>query len=324
MVFSQSTHPGNMPIRVLQNNVIHHFENIRDDSLSRHIEWVKKGKIQPGIKWLIEKKKVRTPYADCCSKEIVIQEVFLSYIWAITYALVVIYEEAIQKKIIKGEWNGIIELDTPILNDAEKLFIWALSLTDEYSDWVLNLPNPEIQKSEQENFYAEKINGIFLDIIVFILFHECCHLVNDHCDFRKRIGNKSLSELTAEEKQSYKELENEADIFAIESMVWIADPNQYKLIKGLSIVLANIALLFVLKHPKMVKSATHPDVDTRLHNCLEYLGQDLPTYDYVWYLACFACRLFFGFHSIPLKSEIANDSIELFNRYLAVFDEIKG
>jgi hypothetical protein len=324
MAFSQSTHPGNMPIRVLQNNVIYHFENIRDDALGRHKEWVKKGKIQPGIKWLIEKEKVRTPYADCDSKEIAIQEVFLSYIWVITYALVVIYEEAIQKKMMEGKWSGLIKVNTPILQDAEKLFIWALSLTDNYSDWDRNLPNPEIQKTDNERFYAGKINAIFLDVIVFILFHECCHLVNDHCNFLRRIGIKSLSELTDEEKQIYKALENEADLFAIESIISTTDSDQYNLSSGLSIVLANISLLFVLKHPKMVKSVTHPDVDTRLHNCLECLGHDLPTYDYVWYLACFACRLFFGFHNVPVEFELANGSIELFNRYLTVFDGIKG
>jgi hypothetical protein len=324
MTFSQSTHPGNMPIRVLQYNVIHHFESVRDDAIQRLQEWVNKGKIKPGIKWLIEKEKVRTPYADCVSKEIAIQEVFLSYIWAITYALVVIYEEAIQKKMIAGKWSRAIELDTPLLQDAEKLFIWALTLTDKYSDWDRNLPNPESQKTDEVRFYAGKINGIFLDIIVFILFHECCHLVNEHCEFIRKLGNKSVSELTAEEKENYKALENEADLFAIESIISNADGDRYKLVKGLFLVLANISILFILKHPKMVKSITHPDVDTRLHNVLEYLGHDLPTFDYVWYLACFACRIFFGFHNIPVKSEPANDSIELFYRYLAVFDSIKG
>lgn len=49
MAFLQSTHPGNMPIRVLQNNVIHHFENARVDTLKKHKEWVNAGKIQPGM-----------------------------------------------------------------------------------------------------------------------------------------------------------------------------------------------------------------------------------------------------------------------------------
>ena len=51
MTFPQSTHPGNMPIRVLQKNVIHHFENVRDDTLEKHKEWVNSGKIQPRIKF---------------------------------------------------------------------------------------------------------------------------------------------------------------------------------------------------------------------------------------------------------------------------------
>lgn len=324
MTFSQSTHPGNLPVRVLQNNVIHHFENVRDDALEKHKEWVNSGKIQPGIKWLIEKEKVDSPYADCSSKEIAIQEVFLAYTWAITYSLVVIYEEAIQKKMIAGQWTGAVELNTPLLQNAEKLFNWALSLTDKYSDWDKNLPNPEIYKNEEEKFYGEKINGIFLDIVVYILFHECCHLVNGHCDFIQAVGSKDSGQLSLVEKEEYKALENEADLFAVESLITSTDNNQYKLVKGLSIVLANISLLFIVKHPQHLKSVTHPDIDTRLHNFLEYLGQDLPSFDYLWYLACFACRIFFGFHHIPVKNEPADTSIELFYRYLAVFDNIKG
>lgn len=324
MTFSQSTHPGNMPIRVLQNNVIHHFENVRDDALEKHKKWVDTGKIKPGIKWLIEKEKVSSPYAACNSKQIAIQEVFLSYVWAITYALVVIYEEAIQKKMIAHQWTGVIELNTPLLQGAERLFNWALSLTDKYSDWDKNLPNPEIQETDEEKFYAGKVNGIFLNAIVFILFHECCHLVNDHCAFLEKVINKHWSQLTATEREDYKALENEADLFAIESIISSTDSNKDKLIKGLSLVLANVSLLFIVKHPKILKSVTHPDVDTRLHNCLEYLGHDLPTFDYVWYLACFACKIFFGFHHIPITTAPANDSIELFYRYLSVFDGIKA
>jgi len=310
-----------MPIRVLQNNIIHHFENVRDDALEKHKRWVDSGKVQPGIKFLIGKEIPISPYADCDTKEIVIQEVFLAYIWAMTYSLVVIYEEAVQKKMKAGMWNGNVELNTPLLQNAARLFNWALSLTDKYSDWNKGLPNPEIHGSTEEKYYAEKVNGIFLDAIVFILFHECCHLVNDHCKFINKA--KSVDQLTQEEMQNYKAIENEAEIFAIESLIYPTDNNQLKLVKGLSIVLANISLLFIVKNPKHLKSPTHPDIDTRIHNFLEYLGYDLESFDYLWYLACIACKIFFGFHNIPVKNELATTSIELFYRYLTVFDNIK-
>ncbi len=323
MIFAQSTHPGYMPIRVLQNNVIHHFENVRDDALEKHKRWVDSGKVQPGIKWLIERERPISPHADCVTKEIVIQEVFLAYIWAIIYSLVVIYEETIQKKMIAGMWKGNVELNTPLLQNAERLFLWALSLTDKYSVWNKGLPNPEFNGSADEKYYAEKVNGIFLDAIVFILFHECCHLINDHCVLINIGHKKSIDQLTQEEMQNYKAIENEADIFAIQSLIDPTDNDQFKLVKGLSIVLANISLLFIVKNPKHLKSDTHPDIDTRIHNFLEYLGHDLPSFDYLWYLACFACRIFFSFHNIPVKNEPATTSIKLFYKYLTVFDNIK-
>ena len=102
----------------------------------------------------------------------------------------------------------------------------------------------------KKKFYGEKINGIFLDLVVYILFHECCHLVNGHCDFIKAVGNKDISQLTQSEREEYKALENEADLFAIESLIKSTDNNKYKLVKGLSIVLANISLLFIVEASK--------------------------------------------------------------------------
>lgn len=324
MTYSQTSHPGFLPIRVLQHNIISHFENFTPDALLQLEKWVSSGLIHPGIDWMIGKDKVRTPFVDYDTKKIVIQEVFAAYIWSLSYSLIVIYEEGIQKKALIGQWNGKIEFDTQLLQNAAKLLQWAISLTTSFSPWDTSLPNPEIYNNSEEKWYGEKINGIFLNSVIFVLRHECCHLVNGHCDFAERIKGKNLAQLTPVELSEYKMLENEADVFAMNSLVSEIDNEKEKLEKGLAMLLTNLSILFILKNPKEVNSPTHPDVDTRIHNLLEYIGEDLPKFDYLWYLACFACNLFFAHHRIEVGQEMADTSIHLFTRYLKVFDQIKG
>lgn len=324
MPYSKDTHPGDMPIRVLRYNLVHNIENIRPDILNQYKEWVTSGKLNPEIKWLIDNQEVKPPHVDLIKKQINLQETYLSFIWALTYSLFVIYEEGIQKKMINKHWEGNIVLDTPLLQNAEKLFNWAITLIDHYSKWSHNLPNPELQRNEEEKFFVEKVNGIFLDVVTFIFFHECSHLVNNHYEVIKKYGNKKPHELLVNELEEYKEIEKEADLFALETIIRDYDTDRFKIVKGLAVVLAYISNFFIIIHPKSIKQCLHPDLDTRLHNALEYLGQDLHKYDYIWYLACFACRTFFGIHKITVEFMESNDSIDLFYRYLRIFDDLKS
>ncbi|MCL4873550.1 hypothetical protein KJ039_05670 [bacterium] len=297
-----------MPIRVLQHNIIHHFENIRHGIIDEYREWISTGQIKPGIQWRIEKKQIKPPYVKIDTKELVLQEVYLAYVWGITYSLFVIYEEAIQKKMKIREWTGQIDIDTPLLKDAENLFNWALSLVTRYSDWDKSLPNPEIQKNDNEEFYIRRVNGIFLDIVTFNLLHECAHLALNHNACEKN-----------------KELEGEADNFALNILIKPGDPEEEKLTKILAIILSYLSNFFAIKGSREVQQNSHPDLDTRLHNALEYLGIDQPqVFDCIWYLACFGCRVFFGINNISVESEEANDSVDLFYRYLGTFDKLKN
>ncbi len=325
MKFSQETHPGNMPIRVLQYNITSHFETIRDDILNMHKENIDKGKVKAGISYIIFDDKIITPKAKLDSKEIIIQENFLSYIWAIAYSLFVIYENAIQKKMIEGKWKGILELDTPLLQNAIKLFNWAINLKDNNSIWPVSLPNPENPNNEEEKWWIEKVNGIFLDSVTYILFHEYAHLTNNHIDFIYRVREMQYYELSENEKATFKEIENEADIFAVETIIKNYDSEKYKLHKGIAIVIANISLLFLLRTPKEIKQPKHPDVDIRIFNALNRIGIDeKKSTDYLWYFACISCKIFFDIHKIPVVLKQSETVQDLFYQYLEVFDNIKS
>lgn len=287
---------------------------------------VLKGDVKPGIKWHIEKAPVKSPYADCGSQEIHLQETYLGFVWAMTYSLLIIYEEGVQKRMISGCFSGMIKYDTQLLQRARQLFEWAVSLKDSYSDWDLSLPNPERHNNPTEKWYAEKVNGLFQDIVVYSLFHEYAHLTNEHCAALKNLFGKPLSELKAEEIALWKRIETEADIVAFESIIDKAsDSEQYKLHKGVAIVLAHSMMLFILRNPKSVTQIVHPDVDNRIHYSISQLSlQDPSSQDYIWYLGSLCCKFFFDLHSIPTDLSTTNTTEDLFFRYLGVFDSIKA
>ena len=190
-MFTQETHPGKMPIRVLVNNVIQTMENIRPDTVQTlHRDIEQDGKVHPGISWVIEEQKLSSPYADCAGKKIVVQETYLSFVWAFTYFTLVTQEE-IQQRILSNTWDGNLEYTTDLMQKALKLFNWALSLRDRYSDWDLSLPNPERYNSPEEEYYVPRVNSIFLDSVAYVLYHEYAHLVNNHCIFLSEIVSKA-------------------------------------------------------------------------------------------------------------------------------------
>ena len=323
-MFSRETHPGNMPIRVLQYNILEHFEKISKLSKQNYPKWVSDDKIAPSILLSLQKEPVRTPFSLYDTKQIAIQEVYLSYLWSIAYSFFVIYEEGIQRKMVAGSWSGKIEFDTDILLKAEQLFTWALTLTTNYSPWNIKLPNPEYFNSDLEKYYCERVNSIFLDAVSYLFFHECSHIVCNHYQFLEVSKRKDIRELNETELSDCIQVENEADEFAFNSLITDANSDKEKLYKYLAITIIHVANLFIIEKPKNLKCTTHPDIDSRFHYLLEKMGHDLEKYDYVWYLACFGCTRYFTFHCINYDATEADTSIDLFYRYLNIFDWLKA
>ncbi|MBF0487494.1 MAG: hypothetical protein HQK98_04970 [Nitrospirae bacterium] len=49
MTFPKSSHQGNMPVRVLRNNILMSFENIKNDAIKYIEELINAGKLNPAI-----------------------------------------------------------------------------------------------------------------------------------------------------------------------------------------------------------------------------------------------------------------------------------
>lgn len=300
---------------MLHNNIINFFENTTELSSSIHREHVENGKVSENILFDNSDLPINFPFVNLDTKEITIQETYLSHLWSFTYAVFVIYEEGIQKKLLDNTFKGNIDLNPPLLNRANQLLSWSMSLKDKYSDWNRNLPNPDIDYSikNDETFYIEKINNLFQSSVAFLLYHEVAHLVNNHSSYYFGFNNENYEEI--------QELEKEADEYAFSMLV--QDDEKNKIEKGLSIIIIFCSGL-MLSNKLNLKQKKHPDIDQRLLTILNKLNFDEIEHEfYVYYLGSYILQMYFQKEKIPFKQEICDTHKELFFKYLNQVDKIK-
>jgi hypothetical protein len=311
-----------MPIRVLQKNIVNTFRQIGHGSIPNFTDPIRKGFLNPAIKYSVSKSCIKFPYADCTTKQININEVFLSYIWSLSYSIFVIFEKAVLD--MSDDWDGIIRFNTKLLIQTKKLLDWALSLNAFYSNWDFLLPNPEKPNNKIESDYCLKINGLFVNSVSYILFHEYAHLAFDHCSFSNKLKKKLKSNWTDEEVAKYRQFEKQADDFAFDSLIKQAVNEEDRFKIGLSIVLAHISMLLSTYDPRLLKQAYHPDTDIRLESAilkLNFMNEDY--IDYMWIFGDIACMAFFKIHNIRLSLRKSN-SKEMFKKFMEEFEKLKN
>jgi len=309
------------PIAVLWGNIVHTFENVDDASLNMLREATESGQLSNAIAYDIGKERVRTPFADLKTREINLQESYLSHLWSFIYAVFVMYEEGIQKPLINGTFDGSLNFDTPLLKRAKLLFDWSISLTNSYSEWNENLPNPRTHSSDKEKFYAEKVNGIFQYAVAYLMFHEFAHLTQKHDSFFLGVNMSNLSEAEVAERV---QIENEADQYAFNMLIKEQDDEKQRWVKGLSILLVICSALLITSTAQSVKQTSHPDLDQRMLNVLQ--GLNLATEEsqfYCWYLCSFSIRFYLIKHNIEVAAGEYETAQETFFSYLDLLDEIK-
>ena len=310
------------PISVLWGNIVHTFENMDSASLSMHFDATRSGKLSAAIAYDNGKGKVKTPFANLDTREINLQETYLSHLWSFIYSVFVMYEEGIQKPLINNSFDGNLKFDTPLLQRAKTLFDWSISLTYKYSEWDDGLPNPRKHNSNEEKYYAEKVNGIFQSSVSYLMFHEFAHLTQGHDSFFLGVKRSELSESDIVERI---QMENEADHFAFDMLIKQHDDDKQRWVKGLSILLVICSALLIVPTTQGVKQDTHPDIDQRILSVLQRLN--LATEEskfYCWYLCGFAIRFYLIKHYIDLEPGEYETAQEAFFSYLDKLDEIKS
>ncbi|HEX6036788.1 phage exclusion protein Lit family protein [Longimicrobium sp.] len=313
------------PVRLLSDNVLERFQNAQAHTLARHLRNLAAGKLIPAIGWDDRRMPPKGPCADPESRQIVLQEVFLAYLWAVTYALLVIDQEAHRRSIVEGRFEGELDFTKPALAESWELFVWAMGLQREYSDWPEQLPAPDRPRVIEGIDYTGRANGIFMDAAAYLLFHEYAHLVDDHWSVMGPIRAKPDAEVSEEECEILKQIETEADVEAREALLASDDPDSLQLSRGVGIVIAHAASLLIVPRPSKLRQIQHPDVDSRLVNAIYALTpEEVGPRDMLWTVASLACSLFLRAHGLTISQEPAETAEDLLRRYMAEMDLIKS
>nr|WP_255412672.1 phage exclusion protein Lit family protein [Chitinophaga sp. S165] len=127
------------------------------------------------------------------------QETFLSYLWYNCYSFLTIVLLRIENALSPTKSMSLNELF--LFSEAEATWAYGFSLIDKYSDWKLDMPNPEYIKSGYENL-IERTNLAYLSTVNFILAHEFAHQELSHClaidsDHLKSIEQEKEADLRA-------------------------------------------------------------------------------------------------------------------------------
>lgn len=255
-------HTGLQPIRVLKHN-------LTDRLLSRSKEFIellqKDRKLSEHINYksyplpLINK---QTPYVDKDGM-IYIHETYLSYLWMVTFSMVVMYDEGIGiPDQLKRNIPTHKDQNLALINLTEELLDYAKSLVRVYSKWdVEYFPNPEFYDGNtEEGFYIKGSSDLYVEAMNFILFHEIAHAELKH--IARRDDNNLVGD-------NVKALEIEADSRAIELLL-----ENYRNLKisHLAVIVGLASMLFMSRD--LSGGSAHPDIDIRIENALKIIKPD--------------------------------------------------
>lgn len=239
------------------------------------------------------------PHIEGTNGTIYLRESFLSYLWGISYAALVIYDETIVRPRITPDYVRSTE-QQDLINGAVGLFDYALSLTQHFNHWPLEqLPNPEFY-SKEEAHYVEKTDAVFVMAMVFIMLHEYAHFFLGHLESDAAGVVQTLSERKADETS--------ADRFAIQTMMEGAAATDTKTANTIrcGIVIGLGAIL--LPHSSLDGGDEHPDPHLRLNNGLQLL--ELRADDNLWGISAMMLALWAMANNKPPVGGYNYDSLQ--------------
>lgn len=276
------TFSNTQPIRVLNNYVVLWFEKCYPDFISELKDAVDNNGLVKAIRYDNGEVGIDHPAQIGINKQIRVEETFLSYLWIICYALMVIFDEGILKPRLRKSHDKLM------VEEAYKLFRCGLTLRKRYSVWAKELPNPECYDLRHK-YYIERANSAFLSAVNFILCHELGHLKLGHLDkLFSRKQNLTSQELVKEE--------SDADSFAIKTVLKGATTKQKRRNIEYGVIAALCALVFFDRN---LKKDEYPDSDIRIKMALEHLN--LKDTDNYWGVASLALKIWSTINSAKLE-----------------------
>ncbi len=243
-------------VNILNGNIIQRFEEL----------YGVKEKFLNGIKILPNcyidcefKGDVFAPHVANDGVTIKIHADYVSFLWGFIYGSWVQYEEDFMKEELICQGVSLSR-DVTLIQRAREVL--DMSLKNRAYPCPEGFPSPNSGNSANERFYVERVNGIFLDALCILLFHEVCHIESGH--FGKLNGFCSEKRI---------QCEKECDSYALR-MVFRnfneSNPKQFNT-SMLATVHAFASMMFLLKDPLLLNQTNHPNLDDRLQNMIDKL-----------------------------------------------------
>jgi hypothetical protein len=91
--------PGFQPVRGLHSRILGLFENAAPQFFDTIKEQIGYAGANPEIAYWMDEIPVRTPKVEGLDGKISIQETFLSYLWALSYSILVSYDERVNRPL---------------------------------------------------------------------------------------------------------------------------------------------------------------------------------------------------------------------------------
>ncbi|NLV46857.1 MAG: ImmA/IrrE family metallo-endopeptidase [Candidatus Hydrogenedentes bacterium] len=301
---------GNLPVRVLQNNVLESFLNANTRAIDDWEAMVLSGRIRREVSRDIAPRAVQSPSVDYDTGTIVIQEVFEAALWATSYGIMVLHDCWAERYARGEELTQLDDTDSRI-RDAFGFLAYTESLFRSYQPWPLALPNPQKYLLEKKDL-VEKANNLYVSAASFSLAHEFAHVYLGHgnASFRSLLlkARTSPMTLTEIEQSQLKQMENEADRFAVDHFVTELDSDSEKTVRLYGIVITYLCFLIGTKKSSQLRSSTHPDMGTRILNVLSQDISDQGFRDSLRGAVILALTYFLNRQGISLRGQAFNDA----------------
>jgi len=270
---SDQTIEYDSPIKPLYDSIIEAFEDSNEPTRSRIKDAGKHGLINSAIFIDPSSNPISTPRAHS-SKEIQLQDTYLSYLWAYCYSMIGIQEVTFD--YYKPE-DGIALLEaSERLKQLQLTLDWGSCLNDLWRIWPDFIPQPTSESDQ-----VKLTNELFLHTIRYLMYHEAAHLILHSNSFDLAAGIKSGALASNEDLRRFTMMEIQADEFAYNSLFGASDNEALKYMKTLGAIIAHLSS-FLLLRSSNTRSRLHPDMDKRLRSVM--LKANVNTEPFVTYL----------------------------------------
>lgn len=246
--------------------------------------------------------------------KIIVQVNYLSYLWGFIYGAWVQFEELMMKDELIQQGRTDITQNQAVIERAQTILSHTLN-TMSYS-WPEGYPSPNLTSTiDEENFYASKVNGIFVDALCILLFHEVCHIKSKHYENWDNFDDETKIQC-----------EKDCDAFALKVVVadYLDTSVEEYNTKMIAVLMAFATMFFLLKNPLLINQKKHPDLALRLANMISFLDiQDNGHLYYIYKFAAIMLRHFreihkkiYDFMGIYFENEPVETAKDLFDRDL--------